>query len=224
MNNYNPEIHHRRSIRLKGYDYSSIGSYFITICAQNRENLFGDVIDNKMVLNNAGEMVKKWVIETENKFKNISIDEYIIMPNHFHSIMSILNVGADLRVCPNDENICPNDKNICPNDENICPNDNPGYKGEHTGSPQPKIEIPEIVQWFKTMTTNEYIKGIKNGIYLPFDKRIWQHNYYERIIRNETEFNKIKEYIINNPVNWLNDKNNIEIRANEVEKILEEVV
>ncbi len=209
MSNYNPEIHNRQSIRLKRYDYSIGGVYFITICSQNRENLFGDSINNKIVLNNAGNMIGKWVIETKNKFENILIDQYVIMPNHLHCIMSIetvKTVGADLCVCP-DKHVCPDNEmgeHISETGECVT------ETGEHIGSP-----LRAIIQWFKTMTTNEYIRGVKDGYYPPFNKRIWQRNYYERIIRNEKELNQISEYIINNPINWFNDENNLDITLTE---------
>jgi hypothetical protein len=100
---YNPEIHHRRSIRLKHYDYSQPGAYFVTICTHNRECLFGEIVSGAMVLNDAGKMVEKWWYELNTKFLNIEPDAHIIMPNHFHGIIII--VGADLRVCPNKNNI-----------------------------------------------------------------------------------------------------------------------
>jgi hypothetical protein len=101
---YNPEIHHRRSVRLKGYDYSQEGAYFVTICAQNRECIFKTVENGEMILNEAGEMIKKWWLELQNKFINFGLNQFIIMPNHFHGIIVIQNkynpVGADLCVCP----------------------------------------------------------------------------------------------------------------------------
>lgn len=105
MNRYNPNIHHRRSIRLKGYDYSQAGLYFVTICVQNREHLFGNIKNGEMILNDAGQMVEKWYYELENKFPDIKCDAMIVMPNHFHCIIENIGtavgaVGADLRVCP----------------------------------------------------------------------------------------------------------------------------
>ncbi|MCP4977997.1 MAG: hypothetical protein GY931_17755, partial [Maribacter sp.] len=93
-----------RSIRLEGYDYSQAGLYFITLCTQNSLHLFGEIANEKMVLNDAGMMVEKWWNELKNKFPNIKLDEFIVMPNHFHGIIQIMNthtVGANLRVCPN---------------------------------------------------------------------------------------------------------------------------
>jgi REP element-mobilizing transposase RayT len=187
---FNPDIHHRHSIRLQGYDYSQIGAYFVTVCTKNRKCLFGDVVNGKMVLNDAGKMIEKWYFELTNKFHDIQCDQYIIMPNHIHFI--IINVGADLRVCPDDmgEHI-GSPLRVCPDD-----------MGEHIGSP-----LHKIIQWFKTMTTNEYIRNVKNNGWEPFDKKLWQRNYYEHIICNEQELNKIREYIINNPLNWTSDEN-----------------
>jgi len=186
---YNPQIHHRKSIRLKGYDYSQAGLYFITICCQNRTSFFGEIKNGEMILNDAGKMVEKWYFELENKFQNIQCHEMIIMPNHFHCIIQNVGilgeyVGADLRVCPNILGEQP--KNIL---------------GEHVGSP-----LHSVVQWFKTMTTNEYIRGVKTLGWSRFDGKLWQRNYWEHIIRTDDDFQRIEEYIINNPKKWENDK------------------
>ena len=93
----------RRSIRLRGYDYSQTGSYFVSICTKDRKCLFGDIENQEMALNDAGRMVDKWYVELENKFQDIRCDKYIIMPNHFHAIIQNIGpVGADLCVCPDD--------------------------------------------------------------------------------------------------------------------------
>ena len=84
---YKPEIHHRRSIRLKGYDHSQAGMYFITICTQDSLHLFGKITNDEMVLNDAGTMVEKWWNELKNRFPNIELDESVVMPNHFHGII-----------------------------------------------------------------------------------------------------------------------------------------
>ena len=120
---YNPDVHHRRSIWLKEYDYSHPGAYFITICTQNKECLLGEITNGKMELNIAGQIIKKWWLELPHKFPNIKNDEHIIMPNHFHGIITIVetNVGADLRVCPNNMG---KDMDL---------------QGEHIGSPLRKI-------------------------------------------------------------------------------------
>jgi hypothetical protein len=111
-NGDNPASHRRHSIRIAGFDYSKPGAYFATICVQNRECLFGEIVDGRMCLNAAGKMVEKWYRALPNKFPDFRIDEYIIMPNHFHSIVIIKSahsctngemhtvVGADLYVRP----------------------------------------------------------------------------------------------------------------------------
>ncbi len=99
MIKYNPDIHHRRSIRLKGYDYSQRGHYFITICAQNRICLFGKIENGEIQLNDAGSMILDWYAELENKFQDIRCDAIICMPNHIHFIVENI-VGADLCVRP----------------------------------------------------------------------------------------------------------------------------
>ena len=227
---YNPNIHHRRSIRLKGYDYSQAGLYFVTICVQNKDCLFGEIIDGKMILNNAGNMIEKWGLELSHKFSDILLDTYVIMPNHFHAIIinngnnNPTTVGADLRVCPDKLRVCPNKLNKhCENvlDEHIMLGAHIGAPlhdeyvldghrentlgehvilGEHAGSP-----LHAVVQWFKTMTTNEYIRGVKTFDWQPFDKKLWQRNYWKHIIGNAQSYQLIAEYIINNPAEWEND-------------------
>lgn len=189
MNQYNPNKHHRKSIRLKGYDYSQAGLYFITICCQNKVHLFGNVINEQMILNDAGKMIEKWFNELQNKFPDVKCHEMVVMPNHIHFIIeNIGSVGADLRVCPNDSNISKTEKRVSE------------ILGEHAGSP-----LHRVLQWFKTMSTNEYIRGVKNNNWIPYDGKLWQRNYWEHIIRNDQSYQKISDYIINNPSKWNDD-------------------
>ena len=163
--------HHRRSIRLAGYDYAQPGAYFVTISTQARESFFGDIADCLMNMDDAGRMVVEWWEKIPDRFPSFVTDEYVVMPNHFHGI--VVNVGADPRVCPG-----------------------------------PKATLPRIVQWFKTMTTNEYMRGVRNRGWAPFDRRLWQRNYYERVIPNEVELNRAREYIVYNPRKWAEDSEN----------------
>jgi len=78
--------------------------------------------------------------------------------------------------------------------------------GEHVGSPQPGSQLSDVVRWFKTMTTNEYIRGVKNLGWQPFDRKLWQRNYYEHIIRTPESHERIANYIVNNPAKWAEDK------------------
>lgn len=95
---FKPSKQIRRSIRLKGYDYSRAGAYFITMCTHNRECLFGEIVNRQMQLNDAGKMIEEWWCKLKNKFTNIELDEYVVMPNHFHGIIII--VGVDPCVYP----------------------------------------------------------------------------------------------------------------------------
>lgn len=175
---FDPGIHRRQSMRLQGYDYSQVGAYFVTICVQNRACLFGEVVNGEMRLNNAGLMIARWYSELENKFPDIECDQFACMPNHVHFIA--VNVGADLRVRPD---------SMAEYNE-----------GEHTGSP-----LPAVVQWFKTMTTNEYIRGAKQYAWTPFYGKLWQRNYYEHVVRDEGDLARIRDYILNNPARWKED-------------------
>jgi REP element-mobilizing transposase RayT len=190
---YNPDIHHRRSIRLTGYDYSQCGYYFITVCTQKRRCLFGEIEKGRMILNDAGKMIGRWWNELKNKYANIEIDKYVVvvMPNHCHGIINIIGtVGADLCVCP---------------DNNLGEQMEKG-EGEHTGSPLRGRPICKMVQWFKTMTTNEYIRNVKQNHWELFNSKLWQRNYYEQIVRDETSLRRIREYIVNNPSQWQRDE------------------
>ena len=103
--NYDPDKHHRRSIRLKSYDYRQSGAYFVTIVAQDRACLFGDVVNEKTRLNDAGGIIEHWWFELNHKFPTVETDEFVVMPNHFHGIIVIVDVtvGADLGVGPDSE-------------------------------------------------------------------------------------------------------------------------
>ena len=202
----------RRSIRLPGYDYSQAGAYFVTICTKDRECLFGDIVNREMSLNDAGRMADKWYGELENKFTDIKCDKYIIMPNHFHAIIQNVGadpVGADLCVCPNGNRVGTTmGENVVGKrvaGENVAGENVAGENvaGEHIGSP-----LQEVIQWFKTMTTNEYMRGVKQHGWPPFPGKLWQRNYYEHIIRNENEMAPIREYIMNNPAQWATDREN----------------
>ena len=89
---YNPDKHHRRSIRLQGYDYSQRGAYFITLCTKNREHLFGEILNGEIQLNEFGKITQQCWLEIPNHFPHVQLDKYIIMPNHIHGI--IVLVGA----------------------------------------------------------------------------------------------------------------------------------
>jgi len=201
MNKYNPNNHHRRSIRLKGYDYSQAGLYFITICIKNRKCLFGNIANGKLTLNDAGQMIENEWIKLPQRFKNIQLHEYIVMPNHFHAILEI--VRATLVVAPNN-NPAPNENG----GKNIDNQNNDGRKGQPQGVAPTGKTLGDMVGAFESKTTVEYIRGVKQKNWQPFDGKLWQRNYWEHVIRDEKSYQNISEYIINNPLKWNNDKFN----------------
>jgi len=203
---FNPDIHHRRSIRLKDYDYSQAGAYFVTICIQNRAYLFGHIDKGIMHLNAAGEMIESVWKGLVSFYFGIELDIFQIMPDHIHGIIILhdILVGAGRCACPPLKNGQP-----CANAGQ--PRAIAGQPRANAGQPQgvapTKVTLPNIIHRFKTLTTNRYISGVKNDGWPPFDGKLWQRNYYEHIIRSEKELINIREYIANNPVNWAGNQN-----------------
>ncbi|MBN1595135.1 transposase [candidate division FCPU426 bacterium] len=186
---YSPQIHQRRSIRLKGYDYSKAGAYVVTICTQNRECLFGNIEEGEMRLNDAGQMVQKVWDEIPVYYGSINIDEFVIMPNHIHGIIKI--DGADPH------------KNIVGAGPCACPIESKKTReGQPQGVAPTDLSLPDVVHRFKTMTTKKYTDGVKQHDWPSFSGRLWQRNYWEHIIRDEPELNRVREYITNNPGKW----------------------
>ncbi len=199
----------RKFVRWQGYDYSQSGYYFVTICTQNRKCMFIDSvgadrcvrpsmeltnpcvrpsmetnhcpsmenIHTKTKLNDVGKMIDYWWNELPKHFENIELDDYVIMPNHIHAIIIIRN--------------------------DSCGRTHPNVCGATHRSPP--TTLGNIIQWFKTMATNEYIRNVKTKKWPIFVKRIFQINYYEHVIKSEKRYLIIKNYIKNNPVNWEND-------------------
>jgi putative transposase len=191
MNNYNPNIHHRRSIRLKGYDYSQAGFYFITIDTKDRVCLFGKIVmvenfQPSMVLNNAGKIADEGWLEIPIHFPNAVLHEHIVMPNHIHGIIELIKSGSH------------NDSESNNGVQIFEPRRNQFQKiiPHSIGSIVRGYKIG-VTKWFRNNTV-----GVQNFEPQP----IWQRNYYEHIIRDEKSFQRISDYIINNPKNWHEDK------------------
>lgn len=176
------------------------------MCVNDRVCLLGRIAKGAMILNDAGKMVDEWWKTLPDKFPNIELDEYVVMPNHVHGII-IIAVGADLRVCPDTtgEHAAGTHTGAIHTGATHTGGAHP--KGAHTGAP-----LHRMVQWFKTMTTNEYIRGVKPSGWTPFNGKLWQRNYYEHIIRNERDYLRIREYIYNNPLQWHIDAENPEYK------------
>jgi REP element-mobilizing transposase RayT len=185
MKRFDPQRHHRRSIRLPGYDYSQAGSYFVTICAQDRECLFGDVVDGRVVLNDAGWMAQIVWDELTEHYPDMQLDEYVVMrmPNHFHGI--VILVGAPLVGALSQE--------------------------QRAGTTAPTTVAPtlgNIIGAYKPITTDQYVASVKQHGWPPFNRRVWQRNYYEHVVRDDDELDRIREYIATNPARWEHDREN----------------
>ncbi len=213
-----------KQFRLPGWDYSSNGYYFITICCQDRQKILSNIIvgtdpcvrsslsspsvgtdpcvrsslsspsvgtvracppladirsSQTIKFTEFGEICKKWWIKIPEKFPAISLNEFVVMPNHIHGIL-IINHKIPL-----------------------------GEERTHGSVPTKFGNVGMIghaIQWFKTMSTNEYIKNVRENDWPKFHKKIWQTKFYDKIIRTEKRFWIIRQYIINNPKNWDKDK------------------
>ena len=269
---YDSNRHHRRSIRLKGYDYSSPGAYFVTIRTQKHICFFGETLNGEMRLNAAGLMVGRVWNNLRDRFPGVITDQYIVMPDHFHGIVIINDrdwqnpmggnmgsgeyavgentvgehKGGEHKVRPcgnrgnhgnhenrgyrdnrNDNNTCCRHVNYANalhtnNRDSVCCSGSGSCKGDpcdrpyssssdrpYSSSSDPTLPPPHgtetgslgrIIQAFKSITTHEYILGVKEDNWPPFPGRLWQRNYYEQIIRNQKSLDRIRQYIINNPV------------------------
>lgn len=187
---YNPNIHHRKSIRLKEYNYSQAGLYFITICCQNRICRFGNVVDGEMMLNEFGIVAYNEWVKLSERFSNFELDVFQIMPNHMHGIILLndISVGAGVNPAQNDLYTQNDGK---PNDNN-----------RTTARVAPTVS--NIVGAYKSLVANGCLDIFKSQNETM--GKLWQRNYYEHIIRNEKSYQTITEYIINNPAKWVDDK------------------
>jgi putative transposase len=195
---YDPDRHHRRSIRLQGYDYRLAGAYFVTLCSQDRACLFGDLKDGQMHLSDIGRIVQEEWLRAEIVRAHVELDAFVVMPNHLHGIIVLSGDVEDRLPTP------------IPRPDLIVP----------VGATQPRATQPRatqrvaptgprsgslgaIIGQFKAVTTKRAraLGGEAVG-------SLWQRNYYERIIRNEAELDRIRHYIEQNPINWARDAEN----------------
>jgi REP element-mobilizing transposase RayT len=205
---YNPQIHHRRSIRLQDYDYSSEGAYFVTMCTQNRECLFGEIVNGEMILNEYGKIVQQCWNDLSNHYDNIELDAYVIMPDHFHGIIFIVSVGAIHELPRQRQHELPRQRQheLPRQRQHELPRLNqhelPRQQQKQRQQQRRKMLLPKIVGRFK-MNSAKQINQMRNtpGI------SVWQRNYYERIIRDDKSLQNIRNYIINNPLKWYYDNN-----------------
>jgi len=179
-----------KTARLKFWDYASWGGYFITICVKDHKNMFGNIENGQMVLNELGKQATNfWNILPEH-FSHVHIDEYVFMPNHMHGIIMIqsqhenksaIKIDAINGVSTNSDSygVIPSDKN-----------------------PMLNNSLSTIIRWYKGRTTYEINKLIPK-------KFQWQARFYEHVIRNEADLHRVREYIVNNPLSWELDEENV---------------
>ena len=207
---YDSKIHHRRSIRWDKHNYSSAGAYFVTICIHDHHGLLGNVADGIMNLNDAGRMVDAGWREIPARFPTMTLDEYVVMPNHFHGIIHIVGaplVGARVAAAPFTGTIMAPLPTM--QSQSVCALDPAGARSKGAGT-RPAPTLGDAVDAFKSLTTDEYIRGVKQLDWPRFDKYFWQRNYFEHIIRNPDELEKIRQYIQQNPLRWTCDRYNPE--------------
>jgi REP element-mobilizing transposase RayT len=202
---YDPQKHHRRSIRLKRYDYTQLGAYFVTMCTHQRDHIFGEVINGDMKLSRLGEIVREEWLRSAEIRKEIQIveDEFVVMPNHLHGINWIVqSVGAD----------------------GVRPTIHDAHREGTRRVPLQRAprSLGSFVAGFKASVTSRANRELNMT-------RIWQRNYYEHIVRDDRELDTIRWYILNNPLNWQLDRDNLQnIRKlsppEKVEEYLQDVV
>ncbi|MBU6324802.1 MAG: hypothetical protein KJS92_04880, partial [Bacteroidetes bacterium] len=224
---YNPKIHHRKSIRKKGYDYAQKGLYFITICCQDRICRFGKVINGKMQLNAFGQIAHDEWMRTCKLRDNVELGEFVIMPNHMHGIIRITRRGVshtpqypvehenpDFISNSNMERGCPpisddydhrNEMDLKNGEMGVLDfgNDDRGvldFGNDNRGVCDTPLRSP-------SNTIGAMVRGYKSAVtrqirLLGFTGKLWQRNYHEHFIRTNLAYYRISRYIRENPGNW----------------------
>jgi REP-associated tyrosine transposase len=226
---YDPLLHNRRSIRLPGYEYTRPGAYFITIVTYNRRHIFGDIAAGEMRLNACGIIARMEWLKTAVIRREIELDEFVVMPDHLHAIVivkkrdddfavdggqfvgagGIPTVGADGRQCAGADDIptvrADGGQYVGADDIPTVRADGGRYVVGAEGRP-PLRRLPRSL--------GSIIAGYKSAVTARINRQrqtpgvpVWQRNYYDRIVRNENELFRFREYIRNNPIRWETDAN-----------------
>ena len=204
---YDPKMRQRRSIRLPRYDYASPGSYFVTVCTHQRKLLFGEVIEGQMHRNALGDIVHAEWYATERVRPEVRLDAFVVMPNHLHGILEIINLEARRRLAPDANVKAAEGKRAT---HRVAPT--AGARSRPNG-PAPG-SIGAILGQIKSLTK----KSINKTRGTP-GRPVWQPNYHEHVIRNEKELERIREYICNNPLRWPSDRENPARQSDAVDEI-----
>lgn len=192
----------KNSLRLENYNYSNSGAYFITICSYKRKEIFGEIENGLMHLNNVGKIIQTSWYQIPENYDNIKLDDFVIMPNHIHGIIWI--VGAIHESPETNHKI----RQMPETNHTIheSPEDDPSQNNRVIRELPLRIErrkmlLSKIIGRFK-MNSSKLINNICNSK----GAHVWQRSYYDHIIRNEEDLNNTKQYIQNNPLNWETDE------------------
>jgi len=199
---YNPAIHHRRSIRLKDYDYSQSGIYFVTICCDQWICRFGKIENGEMILNKYGQIAYNEWMKTPDKRSNVQLDVFVIMPNHIHGIIVITD-DYSRGVLHTPHNICS--RGVLHTPHNICSRgvlQTPQNEPNRSNS----VGVCNTPLRSSSNTVGAIVRGYKSAVTKQIGFAIWQRNYYEHIIRNEQSYRHISDYVMNNPTKWKDDQ------------------
>jgi putative transposase len=191
---YDPQKHHRRSIRLKGYDYTQPGAYFVAIVAWGRQEIFGQIRDRNMALSPIGQVVMRTWQGLPRYFPNVVLGEFCVMPSHVHGIIQLVEPdwrwGGSITTPVSEPDPIMNKRGQEP-------------AGGETRPYPMRHGLPEIVRAFKSYSARQ-INYLRHTAGSP----VWQRNYYERVVRNEEELRQMADYISNNPLGWDTDDEN----------------
>jgi REP element-mobilizing transposase RayT len=167
-------------MRHPGWDYSSSAGYFVTICTHEREHVFGEILNGKMVLNKIGLIVLDNWERLPDRFQNLETDAFVIMPNHVHCVLRLTDFGRGESCIRPSEGDCPH--------------------GTLEGT------LGRIIQTFKSITTVEYIRWQRQHNQNEVVPKLWQRNYHDHVIRSQESLEHFQIYIQNNPANWSEDE------------------
>ena len=206
---YNPDAYHRRSVRLKGYGYTRAGAYFVTIVTRNRECLFGAVEAGNIRLSPSGEVVDQCLGELKQHFPGLTLDIYVVMPNHLHAVLVLPDRAGRGPFGPcqrRGEALAQRSFDIAAIQADASPLQEMQGKGQEPGL-GPKGTQPgslgAIIQNFKSVSSRR-VNSLRRDLAAP----VWQRNYYDRIIRDADELDRIRQYIADNPARWDEDTEN----------------
>lgn len=191
----NATPHHRRSIRLRDYDYSQPGAYYVTICTQGRKSLFGEVSDGILKPNGLGRVIEHHWLDLPNHHRGIALDEYVIMPNHIHGIIVIGEPMGEIVGMP-----AVGEAGLAPTLVGVVGEGEAGLAPTADTHPMRKATLATIIGSFKSACTRAVHQQFERPVAL------WQRSYYEHVIRSSTALARIQQYITDNPAKWAFDR------------------